>query len=70
MGGDVLVTCAWLGCNQPPRWHISLNFAPPRVPGAADLEVSYCYAHMAETMRDRVEDFLTTSARITIERTG
>ena len=64
------MTCAWLGCSQPPRWKVVLNFASPRVAGEADLEALYCYAHMAETMRDRVEDLLTTSERITINRTG
>lgn len=60
--------CDWLGCDRLPRWSILLNFAPPRVADQADLEASYCYEHMVETMRDRIDDFLTTSARIRIDR--
>lgn len=62
--------CDWLDCDQPPRWRILLNFAPPKDTDQADVEASYCYAHMAETMRSRVEEFLTTSSRITVNRTG
>ena len=47
--------CDWLGCDRLPRWSILLNFAPPRVADPADLEASYCYEHMAETMRDRID---------------
>ena len=63
--------CDWTGCNDRPRWLLQTWSAPQGLdgPARADLEISYCHAHLTAVMKDHAAALLTTAAHVTIHRT-